>query len=86
MQQVLLSIPMSEFEVNLGNIVEQAVKRALEQKEPVRYYSMNEAVKRTGKSKSTLYTDHSRGRLHGFKCGRQVRFTEEQLVNYLEGR
>lgn len=67
-------------------IVEKAVLRALEQKEPVKYYTMQEAARRTGKALSTLYTDHCRGRLKGFKSGRHLRFTEEQLVDYLEGR
>jgi len=86
MEQLFLSIPISDLEVRIGVIVEKAVQKAIEEKEPVRYYSMNDAVLRTGKAKSTLYTDHCKGRLHGFKCGRQVRFTEEQLVAYLEGR
>jgi len=84
--QVFLGLPLEEFGEKIGNIVEEKVKKVLQDKEPVKYYSMREASLRTGKSIHTLYTDHSRGRLHGFKCGKHVRFTEEQLVAYLEGR
>jgi excisionase family DNA binding protein len=83
---VFLGIPFEEFRERIGSIVEERVKRVLAEKEPKKYYSMKEAAKRTGKSIHTLYTDHSRGRLQGFKCGKHVKFTEDQLVKYLEGR
>jgi excisionase family DNA binding protein len=84
--QIFFGIRLIDLDTRIDTIVEAAVRRVLADKEPPKYYSMIEAAKRTGKSIHTLYTDHSRGRLHGFKCGRHVRFTEEQLVAYLEGR
>jgi excisionase family DNA binding protein len=86
MEQVFISIPISDLETRMTAIVEKAVQRALEQKEPVKYYTIREASQRTGKALSTLYTDHCRGKLQGFKSGRHLRFTEDQLVAYLEGR
>ena len=80
MEQVFISMPIADFEIRISDLVEAAVSRALAQKEPAKYFSMQEAAKFTGKALSTLYTDHSRGRLTGFKSGRHVRFTEQQLV------
>lgn len=85
MEQIFASIQISELEDRLRIIVRDEVKSALESKEPVKYYTIREAAIRTGKALSTLYTDHSNGNLKGFKSGRQVRFTEEQLTAYLEG-
>lgn len=85
-QQILIGIPLSDFDDRIGTIVEAAVKRVIAEKEPLKYFSIQEASKYTGKAISTLYTDHSRGRLKAFKSGRHLRFTEQQLRDYLEGR
>lgn len=86
MQTVLISIPIEDFESKIQAAVESAVKNALAEREPIKYYSLKEAAKRTGKAVSTLYTHHCQGKLRAFKSGRQLRFSEEQLVAYLEGR
>lgn len=86
MEQIFTSIPISDLETRLSNIVEIAVQKALAQKEPAKYYTIQEAKIYTGKALSTLYTDHCKGKLKGFKSGRHLRFTEEQLTAYLEGR
>jgi len=88
------SIPISikidhipeEIEVKFSALIEAAVRRVLAEKEPVRYFTLHEAAKYTKKAISTIYTDHSRGRLKAFKSGRHLRFTEDQLQAYLEGR
>lgn len=84
--QILIGIPLVNFEARIDSIVEAALKRVLADKEPPKYFSIQEASKYTGKALSTLYTDHCRGRLKAFKSGRHLRFTEEQLQAYLEGR
>lgn len=84
--QVFIGITLVELDTRLDIIVEAAVRRVLADKEPPKYYSLQEAAKYTGKALSTLYTDHSRGRLKAFKSGRHLRFSEEQLQAYLEGR
>jgi excisionase family DNA binding protein len=84
--QIFFGIRLVDLDTRLDTIVEAAVRRVLAEKEPPKYYSMIEAAKRTGKSIHTLYTDHSRGRLSAFKSGRHLRFSEAQLVAYLEGK
>ena len=79
------SIP-EEIELKFSAMVEAAVRRVLAEKESIRYYTLQEASRYTKKAISTIYTDHSRGRLKAFKSGRHLRFTEEQLKAYLEGR
>jgi len=85
-QQILISLPLEEFEEKMKNIVSSAVVKALSEKEPPKYYTLQEAHVRTGKAISTLYTDHCKGKLKAFKSGRHLRFSEQQLVDYLEGR
>jgi excisionase family DNA binding protein len=86
MEQVFISIPISDLEDRISTVVQSAVRTALADKEPTKYYTLREAALRTSKALSTLYCDHSGGKLQGYKSGRQLRFTEDQLTAYLEGR
>ena len=86
METILISIPFDDFEKKLKEIIFSAVTEALDKREIKKFYTLKEAAERTNKAPSTLYTHVCQGKLGFLKSGRQLRFTEEQLVAYLCGK
>ena len=86
METILISIPFEDFEKKLREIIISELTEALNKREPKKFYTLKEAAVRTNKATSTLYTHACQGKLAFIKSGRQLRFTEEQLVAYLEGK